>query len=67
MNTKLDTHNFNGRELFADPGFCLVGQTTQDGAALARERAEQDARHAAAEQAQGTLFPSSADERKGVV
>jgi hypothetical protein len=64
MNTKLDNHNFNGRELFADPGFCLVGQTTQDGAALARERAAQESAREAAEQAQGVLFPSPADERK---
>jgi hypothetical protein len=54
--TALDNHNINGRELFADPGFCLVAQTTQDGAALARERQKQDEAREAAEKAQGRLF-----------
>lgn len=64
MNTKLDIHNFNGRELFADPGFCLVGQTTQDGAAMTRAQAAQEAAREAAEKAQGTLFRLPLDERK---
>jgi len=56
MITKLDIHNINGRELFADPSFCLVAQTTQDGAALAREKEAQRIAKEAAEQAQGRLF-----------
>jgi hypothetical protein len=54
--TALDNHNTNGRELFADPSFCLVAQTTQDGAALAREKQRQEAAREAAEKAQGNLF-----------
>jgi hypothetical protein len=56
MNTKLDIHNTNGRELFADPSFCLVAQTTQDGAVMAREKQKQKSAREAAEQAQGRLF-----------
>jgi hypothetical protein len=61
MITKLDIHNINGRELFAEPGFALVAQTTQDGAALAREKEAQRIAKETAEQAQGHLFPSQAE------
>ena len=56
MTTKLDNHNANGQELFADTGFSLVTQTTGDGAKLAREAAEKQAAREAAEKAQMNLF-----------
>ena len=54
--TALDNHNINSRELFADSSFCLVAQTTQDGAAMAREKQRQDEAREAADKAQGNLF-----------
>lgn len=63
MSTKLDNHNINGRELFAETSFCLVAQTTQDGAAMAREKQKQEAAREAAEQAQGHLFPTPENRR----
>jgi hypothetical protein len=59
MTTKLDNHNANGRELFADDGFLLVTQTTGDGAKLAREAAAQQAAREAAEKAQMNLFATA--------
>lgn len=61
--TALDNHNINGRELFAETSFCLVAQTTQNGAAMAREKQAQEAAREAAERAQGQLFPASLAEQ----
>ena len=61
--TALDNHNINGRELFAETSFCLVAQTTQDGAAMAREKEAQRLAKEAAEKAQGMLFPTPENRR----
>jgi len=41
----------------ADGGFCLVGERTQDGARLLREREEEETRARRFEEAQRDLFP----------
>lgn len=59
MTTKLDNHNANGRELFADTGFSLITQTTGDGAKLAKEAAAQQEARESAEKEQMNLFTTT--------
>jgi hypothetical protein len=53
----MEIRSMNAAQLFGDDGgFALAGETTTDGEAIARQRAEAEAAREAADRAQGRLF-----------